>query len=118
MELSSVISSAIPGFVAGGVAGLLSPWSAWFVEVRREKLKAKRDRISGWRGVLGDATYFEDVKFSPTFAQLREFMAKDEIDSMFTTWMVIGGSGDDGERGKLMKLLGIVNRIEQEWDLV
>ena len=114
----TITVAALTGGLAGTVASLISPWVQGAVDKRRDALKAKRDRIAEWRAALEAASTFDDVRYSSTFAQLREFMTKEEVESLFTIWVVMGGSSGDGDRQKLAKLQEVVNRVERKWELI
>jgi hypothetical protein len=119
MDLWATVAGGVSGLITGTIGSLVAPWANWQVEKRREKLRAKRERVAEWRKELGEAQgylsaeVYDNVRETRCFAQLEPFMTREET-------AVIEGSGEDEDGGVdgVGILLAVVDRVEKEWGLI
>jgi hypothetical protein len=89
MDLMDILSRYVVPPILGGAAGLFSPWAAWEIEKRRQKLDRHRQLVTGWRMEL--IPMFQDrqrdwsdlkeaVTASPYYASLRPHLSAKAVE--------------------------------------
>ena len=112
----TIIISAATGLISGAIGSLIAPWVNWRIERVKLKTEYQRKRIAEWRQTIETARSFDEIRYTSTFADIRQYMSKPDVDSLFTAWVVSGGGNP--EKLKLARLLMEVNKIEKKWNLI
>ena len=115
-----ILIAAVTGTVSGAIGSLVAPWVQWAVERRRDRVKARRERIAEWRRVVGRASSFDDVVNTSVFAELKKHMKSEDVKSMLSSvWVTVGGgAGVAAGDPKLKRLLAVIDKVEGDWGLL
>jgi hypothetical protein len=118
MTLPEAITQLVLPPILGGVAGLFTPWFAWYVEKRRTQFNRRQQVIDAWRrefheyfsraGDPGDRGFLHSAAYSG----LRPFLSasrRNHYENLRTVH-VDGNFEHD--------LLDDIHRIERAWGLI
>jgi hypothetical protein len=120
--LMDIVTRYVVPPILGGAAGLFSPWAAWEIEKRRQKLDRRRQLVTGWRLEL--IPMFQDrqrdwrdireaITTSPYYASLRPHLSAKAIEMVQAERIFYVG-----EDVFLRLFINEIGRIESEWKLV
>jgi hypothetical protein len=121
--------------ILGGAGGLITIWSNWGIEKRKQRLQRRRELVTGWRMNLlplidgADVLWTGDRKSkgmaSPYYASLRPHLSKDAILKIEQSTIRIAVHMDRSKPGNdwphnfpLNLLVEEIARIEKKWKLV
>ena len=114
-------SRCVSAIVGGLITGVISPYVAWGVEKRREKLKARRDQIAYWREKIKIKDFNrESFRETTGYSTLRPYLTTGliaEIERPGTELMTTNTSPDRRTQLKA-KVLDEISEIERKWKLI
>jgi uncharacterized membrane-anchored protein YhcB (DUF1043 family) len=121
-DWTTVAVAAVTGLGSGAVASLLTPWSQWGVDKRRQQRAARTKLVDDWRAMVarhlhnGGAQIIDDADYLKLRRHLSpERLKRLELSGRHFTFRE--GAEGISAHDRLSAVTEEIDRLEREWGL-